>query len=35
MWAGPNALELAWDLRKKGNLERFIYFSTAFVAGSV
>jgi long-chain acyl-CoA synthetase len=30
-----HALELAWDLRKKGNLERFIYFSTAFVAGSV
>jgi len=30
-----HALELAWDLRKKGKLERFIYFSTAFVAGSV
>ncbi|OQA53337.1 MAG: Linear gramicidin synthase subunit D [Candidatus Omnitrophica bacterium ADurb.Bin292] len=30
-----NALELAWDLRKKGLLERFVYFSTAFVAGSV
>lgn len=30
-----HALELAWDLRKKGKLERFVYFSTAFVAGSV
>ena len=30
-----HALELAWDLRKKGKLERFIYFSTAFVAGSI
>ena len=30
-----HALELAWDLRQKGKLERFIYFSTAFVAGSV
>ena len=30
-----HALELAWDLRKRGKLERFIYFSTAFVAGSV
>jgi thioester reductase-like protein len=30
-----HALELAWDLKKKGKLERFIYFSTAFVAGSV
>lgn len=30
-----NALELAWDLRRKGKLERFVYFSTAFVAGSV
>lgn len=30
-----HALELAWDLRKKGKLQKFIYFSTAFVAGSV
>lgn len=30
-----HALELAWDLRKNGKLERFVYFSTAFVAGSV
>lgn len=30
-----HALELAWDLRNKGKLGRFIYFSTAFVAGSV
>ncbi|MBU9888960.1 MAG: SDR family oxidoreductase [Candidatus Omnitrophica bacterium] len=30
-----HALELAWDLRKKGRLKRFVYFSTAFVAGSV
>ncbi len=28
------ALRLAWDLRKNGVLERFFYFSTAFVAGS-
>jgi len=30
-----HALELAWDLRKNGKLGRFVYFSTAFVAGSV
>lgn len=30
-----HALELALDLWKKGKLERFVYFSTAFVAGSV
>ncbi len=30
-----HALELAWDLRKKGKLGRFVYFSTAFVAGSI
>lgn len=30
-----HALELAGDLQKKGKLERFVYFSTAFVAGSV
>ena len=28
------ALALAWDLRRQGNLERFFYFSTAYVAGS-
>ncbi len=30
-----HALEIAWDLKKKGRLERFVYFSTAFVAGSL
>lgn len=29
------ALNLAWDLRKNGRLERFFYFSTAYVAGSL
>ena len=28
------ALKLAWDFRKNGVLERFFYFSTAYVAGS-
>lgn len=28
------ALKLAWDLRKNGKLERFFYFSTAYVSGS-
>lgn len=29
-----HALEIAWDFRKNGKLERFFYFSTAYVAGS-
>lgn len=29
-----NVLELIWILRNEGKLERFYYFSTAFVAGS-
>lgn len=29
-----NVLELIWKLRREGCLERFYYFSTAFVAGS-
>ncbi len=28
------ALELAWDFLKQGRLERFFYFSTAYVSGS-
>lgn len=28
------ALKLAWDLRKNGKLQRFFYFSTAYVSGS-
>ena len=28
------ALKLAWDLKKNGQLKRFFYFSTAYVAGS-
>ena len=28
------ALKLAWDFRKNGVLERFFYFSTAYVSGS-
>ncbi len=28
------ALKMAWDLRKNGKLERFFYFSTAYVSGS-
>ncbi len=27
-------LKFAWDLKKRGRLERFFYFSTAYVAGS-
>jgi thioester reductase-like protein len=30
-----NALDLAWDLRKNGKLDRFFYYSTAYVAGSL
>lgn len=29
------ALELAWDFRKNGKLERFYYFSTAYASGSL
>ena len=28
------ALKMAWDFRKNGRLERFYYFSTAYVSGS-
>lgn len=30
-----HALDLAWDFKKNGKLERFVYFSTAFVSGSL
>lgn len=29
-----HALEIAWDFLREGHLERFFYFSTAYVAGS-
>lgn len=29
-----NALEIAWDLKRSGKMQRFFYFSTAYVAGS-